>query len=287
MKMKKPTQKCISEISTKTVISVPPTMTIIDGIQMMTKHNFRRLPITNPGTKKLIGIVTLTDVIDMMGGGNRYNLVANKHNGNLLSALNENIREIATENVVGFCKNTSIKEAAQTMVKSGHGGFPILNSDNTISGIVTEYDIMKVLLENETDVIVEEVMTKNPEVIKPDLKLSKVTATIVDRGYRRLPVASEGILIGIITATDIMNYIGKGRIFKDMSTGTVDEVLNLPVKDVMTSADIRTVNSDMPINLVAKEMVDKGIGAFPVLDGNKISGIITEFDLVKSMCKNI
>ena len=58
-------------IATTNVISVPPTMSIIEGVQMMSRHSFRRLPITDPGNKKLIGIVTITDVINMMGGGSR------------------------------------------------------------------------------------------------------------------------------------------------------------------------------------------------------------------------
>ena len=52
-------------ITTTGVISVPPTMSIIEGVQMMSRHCFRRLPIT--------------DVINIMGGVSRYNLVVNCH----------------------------------------------------------------------------------------------------------------------------------------------------------------------------------------------------------------
>ncbi|MDO5844475.1 MAG: CBS domain-containing protein [Methanocorpusculum sp.] len=275
----------ITEISSKNVISVPPTMRIIEGIQMMSRHNFRRLPITDAGTKKLIGIVTLTDVIDMMGGGNRYNLIAVKHKGSLLSALNDNLREIATENVTGFSANTTIKDAAKILVESGHGGFPILKSDNTLEGIVTEYDIIKRLACQNSDLCVSDVMTKNPQVISPDMQISKVTKIIVAHGYRRLPVVKDNILIGIVTATDIMGYIGKGKIFSSMQSGTVDEILNLPVRDIMTAADLRTVSPELSVTDAAKEMITNGVGAFPVISGNRIAGIVTEFDLVKALAK--
>ena len=39
-------------IATTGVISVPPTMSIIEGVQMMSRYCFRRLPITDPGNKK-------------------------------------------------------------------------------------------------------------------------------------------------------------------------------------------------------------------------------------------
>lgn len=277
----------ITEISSKNVISVPPTMRIIEGIQLMSRHNFRRLPITDAGTKKLIGIVTLTDVIDLMGGGNRYNLVAVKHKGNLLSALNDKLREIATENVTGFSPNTTIKEAAKVLIESGHGGFPIINPDNTLSGIVTEYDIIKRLACLNSDLCVEDVMTKNPRMVSPEMQLGKVTKAIVSHGYRRFPVVKDNILIGIITATDIMGYIGKGKVFSSMQNGSVDEVMNLPIREIMTAADLKTVSPELSITDAAKEMILNGVGAFPVISDNRITGIVTEFDLVRALTKDI
>ncbi len=286
-KQSKGKKNSVLDIASLNVISVPPTMSIIEGIQMMSRHNFRRLPITDPGTKKLIGIVTITDVIDMMGGGSRYNLIANKHKGNLLAALNESLREIATENVTGFSPATTVKEAANILLETGHGGFPILNPDSTIAGIITEYDLMRMLAGKESDLVVDEIMTPCPKKVAPDLPLSHVTKQIVDDGYRRLPVVKDGILLGMITATDIMSYLGNGRVFSEMHTGTVDEVLSLPVRDVMTASDIRTVATDMPISVVAQEMLNRGIGAFPVMDGGKLRGIVTEFDLVKALTGTI
>ena len=280
-------KNCILDIASVNVISVPPTMSIIEGIQTMSRHNFRRLPITDPGTRKMIAIVTITDVIDMMGGGNRYNLIATKHKGNLLAALNDNIKEIATLNVTGFTPSTTIKAAAKVLLKTGHGGFPILNPDNTIAGIVTEYDIIRMLAGIESDLVVRDIMTTTPKNIAPDVPISQVTKQIVEHGYRRLPVVIDGILLGMITATDIMDYIGKGRVFSEMKTGTVEELLSLPVRDVMTTSDIRTVTADMPINDVAKEMLIRGIGAFPVLDGREVIGIVTDFDLVKAFTEKV
>lgn len=286
-KQPKGKKNSVLDIASLDVISVPPTMSIIEGIQMMTRHNFRRLPITDPGTKKLIGIVTITDVIDMMGGGSRYNLIAKKHKGNLLAALNESLREIATENVNGLSPSTTVKEAANILLETGHGGFPILNADTTLAGIVTEYDLMRMLASEKSELVVEEIMTPCPKKVTPDMPLIHVTKQIVNDGYRRLPVVKDGILLGMITGTDIMRYIGNGKVFSKMQNGTVDEVLSLPVRDVMTAGDIRTVSTEMSINAVAQEMLTRGIGAFPVMDGGHLSGIVTEFDLVKALTGKI
>ena len=71
-------KSCVLDIATTDVVSVPPTMNIIEGLSKMSTHNFRRLPLTDAGTKKLLGIVTVTDVIDLMGGGNLMMPVENQ-----------------------------------------------------------------------------------------------------------------------------------------------------------------------------------------------------------------
>ena len=278
-------KSCVLDIATTEVVSVPPTMTIIEGLAKMSTHNFRRLPLTDAGTKKLLGIVTVTDVIDLMGGGNRFNLVANKHKGNLLSVFNDEIRTIATENVDGLSPSATIREAAEKLIETGHGSFPIVNDDNTLAGIVTEYDIMKVLASEKSEKMVCDVMTKDPQVVTPDVPLCKVTRLMVTHGFRRLPVVKDNFLIGIITATDIMKYLGGGKVFADMEQGKADEILMIPVREIMTAADIKTVTSATTLNEAAKMMIEYGIGVFPVLDGDELNGIVTEFDLVKALAE--
>ncbi|HJJ47723.1 MAG TPA: CBS domain-containing protein [Methanocorpusculum sp.] len=273
----------VSDFATKDVISVPSTMRIIEGVQLMSRNNFRRLPITDAGTGKLTGLITLTDIVDMLGGGSRYNLVAKKHKGNLLKALNDSLREIMTENVTGLPESASVKDAAKLLIETGHGAYPIVKTNGVLCGIITEYDIIKVLAGEENTTKVRSIMTKNPRVIEPDVPLSTVTREIVEHGYRRFPVVKDGLLIGIITATDVMNYIGRGRVFSEMKDGTIDEVLNLPVREVMTAADIKTLSADATVSEAAELMLKNGIGAFPVMDKGRLAGIITEFDLVREL----
>ena len=62
----------IMAIATTDVISVPPTQSIIGAVEIMTSCGFRRLPVTDAGTKKLRGIITSGDIINFMGGGDKY-----------------------------------------------------------------------------------------------------------------------------------------------------------------------------------------------------------------------
>ena len=57
----------IMTLAKKEVISIPPTKTIKEAAEMMIEHGFRRLPVTHPGSNKLLGIVTAMDILDFLG----------------------------------------------------------------------------------------------------------------------------------------------------------------------------------------------------------------------------
>ena len=54
----------IMAIASKDVISIPPTKSIKDTAKVMMEHEFRRLPIADPGSGKVLGIVTVMDILD-------------------------------------------------------------------------------------------------------------------------------------------------------------------------------------------------------------------------------
>src|SRR5690606_24501770 len=84
----------ILALATRKVVTLPPTATIMEAIRIMTERRFRRIPITDAGTRRLAGVITSVDVIDFLGGGKKNLLVENRFKGNLLAAINEEVRQI-------------------------------------------------------------------------------------------------------------------------------------------------------------------------------------------------
>ena len=66
---------------------------------------------------------------------------------------------------------------------------------------------------------------------------------------------------------------------------THDHVVVGTASEIMTAADIKTVTSSTSVADAAKLMLEYGVGVFPVLDGDELSGIVTEFDLVKALAE--
>jgi CBS domain-containing protein len=274
----------IMAIATRDVISVPPTTSIMGAVEQMTKCGFRRLPVTDAGTKKLRGIITSGDVINFMGGGDKYKLVQVKHSGNLLSAVNENVRTIMTQQIVTLSHDATIHEAVAEIVGKKIGGLPIVDNDGVLEGIVTERDVMRVLGAQQSPLKVEDIMSTSLRVTAPDCPIATVTHDMTKYRFRRLPVVSDDVLYGIVTATDLMSYLGSREVFTRLTTGNVSEVMALPIRTLI-NGNLWTTTPDRSINEAAREMLEKNIGALPVIEDSRLIGLVTEFDLVRAFAR--
>ncbi|MFA7562822.1 MAG: CBS domain-containing protein [Methanoculleus sp.] len=271
----------IMAIATRDVVVAQWTTTIIQAVEIMTREGFRRLPVVDPGTHRLRGIVTVGDVINFMGGGDKYNLVQVKHRGNFLAAINEELREIMTPHLVTMSINGGIADAVDIIVNKNIGGIPITDAEGRLKGIVTERDVMKVLTTEHSDRTAEDIMKSAVRVTGPDTPIGKVCEEMVKCRFRRLPVVTDDVLCGIVTATDIMSYLGKGKAFEQLTTGDSAEVMGAPVRSLL-SGELYTITPERNIHEIALEMIRRRVGALPVIEDSHLVGLVTEYDLVKA-----
>jgi CBS domain-containing protein len=229
--------------------------------------------------------VTSGDVIDFMGGGDKFRLVQVKHNGNFLAAVNESVRSIMTHPPESVPHSAKIEEAVEIILKKKIGGIPIVDDDGVLSGIVTERDVMKVLASEKCDLAVEDVMSTSLRIISPESPILSVTREMTGHRFRRLPVVADEILFGLVTTTDIMKYLGSGEIFRRLVTGDIAEVMGLPVRTVVAGDQLVTTGPEKNVNDAARQMLEHGVGALPVIENSRLIGLVTEFDLVKAFAR--
>ena len=97
---------------------------------------------------------------------------------------------------------------------------------------------------------------------------------------RRLPVIdAEGRLIGIVTEGDI-NRVSESHVTDVRDYNLYHRVGDLPIGDIMTRDPV-TVTPDMPIIEVAQRLLDHRIGGVPVVEDERVVGVITESDLFR------
>jgi predicted transcriptional regulator len=248
----------------------------------MLKYRFRRVPITDAGTNRLVGIITSLDIVDFLGGGLRHNIVKNRYNGNLAAAINENIREIMKKDVVSLGVNDTISNAIKTMVERNIGGIPIVDDDNVVVGIVSERDFVQTVADIITSRSIKEYMSNKVVTASPDISIGEATRIMIKKGFRRVPIVKEDVLLGIVTASDIMRYLGSGEIFQKLMTGDVSDAFKVPLKSLILR-DIIWTNSGIDIGKAAALMLKNKVGALPIIDDGELCGILTERDIIKAL----
>ncbi len=267
-------------LAKRPVYTTTKTTTILGAAEEITRYNVRALPVVSPSQEKLEGIVTATDLVNYFGGGELFNIVLNRHGGNIYSALlKEHVASIMNPNPVFITTRETLAAIIETMVTKNVGVLPVVFDDMTLWGIITEHDLVEHLAEKTIGRKVEEVMTKNVITIDSKASIKDAAETMIKYGIRRLPIIEEGRIWGMVTAKDIVRFFGSHDVFRYVESDNIEEALKAPVKLVGLSGYV-TISPDADVGDAATLMREKGVSSLLVVQDSQLVGIITERDIL-------
>jgi acetoin utilization protein AcuB len=124
-------------------------------------------------------------------------------------------------------------------------------------------------------------MTKDPVTITEDTSMIKAIHLMKERRFRRIPVVSQGKLVGMVTDRDL-----KEASPSKATTLDVHELYyllaELQVSEIM-SRDPLSVFQDDTVEHAAQIMLEHTISGLPVVDGSgAVVGIITQSDVFRA-----
>jgi acetoin utilization protein AcuB len=120
--------------------------------------------------------------------------------------------------------------------------------------------------------LVQDCMTRNPISIRPESDPVAAIGLLKAGGFRHLPVLDEtGKLVGIVDRTDMEMFLSKAG-----SPGVMKRNHRV---DQLMKRNVISVTPTCPLEEAASLMVEHKIGSLPVLEDNKLVGIITETDI--------
>ncbi len=125
-----------------------------------------------------------------------------------------------------------IKDAWEMMTDYGHTGFPVVN-DGKVLGIITRSDIDRALRHNFTERKVEEFMSRTPIFVSPEENIENIKDLFIRYGIGRVLVMESGVLLGIITRTDLLQA-EKVDLFNKEKMGSF--FVNKRMRDVLSSS---------------------------------------------------
>ena len=131
--------------------------------------------------------------------------------------------------------------------------------------------------------IVDLCMTRRVETVTPETLLGDAIQRMIDRHIRRLVVVRGRAIVGMICRQDIVHAFPPGLnpfsaegIDRPNSAGNVGDIMSSPVV---------TIEAEQPIEAAARRMTEHHIGGLPVVQGDKLVGIVTESDIFRVFAK--
>ena len=118
-------------------------------------------------------------------------------------------KDIMTRNVVCIKKDTLVVDAIRLMSKNNITGIPVVEDDMTLAGILSEQDVIRLFhtYEDEKNRTVNDFMTQPAIHFEEEERLLDVCYCLRDNSIRRVPVTSNGKVVGVISRSDILKCI--------------------------------------------------------------------------------
>ncbi|HUK57459.1 MAG TPA: CBS domain-containing protein [Nitrospiria bacterium] len=138
----------VSELMTPNPVTIAHDETVGRAIEVMSRYEIRRLPITRDG--KLVGILSDRD-LRQLGGRPSLKLPKDDRDD---AYLRLPVEEAMTLNVITIRENHTVQDAIALMMKHKISGLPVVDRDAALVGILSEQDVLKFclsLLERETE----------------------------------------------------------------------------------------------------------------------------------------
>lgn len=131
----------------------------------------------------------------------------------------EPVSKIMTTDLITINHTNSLWDAEKLFEKHKIRHIPVV-SNKKIIGILSLTDLLRISFvdtygedDSQVDTAVynmlsiEQVMVKDPVHISPSLSIKEVTELLAKKEFHALPVVDNGELVGIVTTTDLLNYL--------------------------------------------------------------------------------
>lgn len=130
--------------------------------------------------------------------------------------------------------------------------------------------------------LVRDVMTSDPITVQPDDTLRTAQERMAECGCRRLPVVDETHrLVGIITDRDVRLALNSPLVLRERWQD--DMLVTQTTVEVCMTPEPITIAPDAPVQDAADILLQRRISGLPVVEGDRLVGIITVTDLLGAL----
>jgi CBS domain-containing protein len=240
-----------------------PLLTRADHVtkarQILRDDIYRELYVHN-GERRLLGFIDITDVL---------RITDTKSN----VTVEGFIRPAAV-----VSPESSMENIAQALRASTTDSVAVTDSQQVILGAALLSDIFpSLIIRSEIPGSVSEYMTRNVVTISFDAPLQKVYNLIVESGYTAFPVVRKHTVLGLVSRRDLLRERHVMKSLKNKAKTAVETIMTTPAI---------TIEPNEKLARAAADLVKYDISRMPVVQDEKIVGIIDRHDVLKALVIN-
>ena len=278
----------VADIMSSPVYVINEDEPVSHARKLMLRHKISTLLVLNEG--KMVGIVAKSDIV------NRLAQAEPLWRRRPIDQVP--IKLLMTESVITIYPEASISQAAALMLENRVHNIPVVKND--IVGIVTRTDLVRYVAEND-----EEIKTKISKLMTEDIisvhrhhTINHVIDEMNRNEIERVVVKDDaGKPVGIISSkslalnllTDFQGELSTKNIKMTRRSSPGGQKTYRYVKEVpLTAEDIMvspivSIDVNENVSAAAKKMIEEGLTALPVSDGEDIVGILSRTDIMKAI----
>lgn len=130
------------------------------------------------------------------------------------------VSEIMTKDIIALDRSDDLERAEMLFKRHNIRHIPVVNEESII-GMLSYTDLLKISFadvseddHNVNTVVynmfsIEQVMTKNLVCVTSDATIREVAEILAQNEFHAVPVVDDDMLVGIVTTTDLINYLLK------------------------------------------------------------------------------
>ena len=120
-----------------------------------------------------------------------------------------NVGQVMSRPVLATTERASVRDIANQLVRAGISGMPVADTEGNIVGIITEYDIVNAILENQKleSLKASDIMEKETITLEVEADIKEALKIFTEKHIVRVPVTEKGKLVGILSRIDALKGI--------------------------------------------------------------------------------
>jgi len=117
-------------------------------------------------------------------------------------------KQVMTRHFVSVNPETQINTALDLLLRHRISGLPVVESDNRLVGVISEFDLL-VLLGNPGlgEDVVRNHLTRELITVFEDTPIAEVADLFLTRSIRRVPVVRGEEIVGLISRHDVLRFV--------------------------------------------------------------------------------